>query len=269
MFAIGRCADCDAPVCGEADCSDRIEGRFLCSRCASPKRRVEREARAQEQQAEVDRANAAEQVLAEKLIASYDEEKGKFLAAVEELPDSVERLVLAVAHTSQVNGSELWSCQNPDVLSSLFPDLWPSRDAVKASDSNPPWDATLIARWFAERARAMGVPFAGRRALWWMPTFRTLRHGWVFVSPERSTPEGEQKQTRNLRIFVNKDGRLYRESSPLDPSPSRRRALRANNLAEGGQFAGGGLVQMVEMLDLSDRCCQIPPAPRRAGRLLI
>ena len=256
MFAIGRCADCEAPVCGEFDCSERLGGKFLCKACANARRQAEQRARwvREAPQREAEEARRAA------LLANFNDQReayaaqcATFKARVATVLDEDERLVVAVAHT--FDGAKPGpSCTNPEVLAELFPRLWPTTDRVKLGAKTQPWDSWQLAGWFARRALARGVPFAhsGRGGeLWWTSRRMKPRKGWVFPSAEiHSFPSYQEKPDVHLAVFVSKEGDLY------------RRVFSVEKPATGGSLHGGALTKMAALLGLHEEALALPPPPK-------
>lgn len=147
-FAVGRCAECQMPVC--VDCSKRVDGRRLCTRHATAAiAEATKQRRAAEHQAELQRAAAASQKLAE--------EKQR----LQRIADPFERLCVALQRLTHiyVQGiTHVRSSLSGTLLTEICPELWPSPPAESDWQTEPPWNGDDVARWFARRAQKDKIP---------------------------------------------------------------------------------------------------------------
>jgi hypothetical protein len=170
-YAIGQCADCGTPVCGMDECSSRVEGSLLCPSHAAL-RRQEQVARQYERGAPARAAAIAELELRVAVFQDkarmHEADRARLRVHLRSQGDENAEVVTALALTCVVDREQV-RCVDPRFLHESFSRYWDSEEAVTASFDRPrpPWDSDSLARWFATRATAAGVPFStpGGRAM--------------------------------------------------------------------------------------------------------
>jgi hypothetical protein len=199
-FAVGRCAECDKPVC--ADCSKRVNGVRLCVTCAQ----------SQQYEASTRRLNAAAQ------------RRVDTRQALRLIEDPYERLCVALKELTHKRPAGAFENNGRsglpgDLLAEICPELWETPPVISDLENDPPWDGADIARWFAGRAEKSNIqpkesyePGTVSRTLFGGRTRDAALPCWRFVSGSTHVDAGENP--RRADAFVLVDGRLVQGSGP-------------------------------------------------------
>jgi hypothetical protein len=210
MFAIGACVECGSPLCGQHGVMR--EGRLLCGPHA---------------QKAADAANAlattAQQQREDEWRAATAEWEAHAVAALNAIPDPVERLVRAVVEIRAAQTS---------ALQRMIPKKWKDRE---------------IADWFLRAVR--GRPTHPKMLVYEKGLFGTRerrRPGWNFSQGSRSEKQYPHGHRQLGSIAVMQDGRIYYDRS-FEPD-------------RDDGFSEKALAEMVKLARLKP--LQLPPRPK-------
>jgi hypothetical protein len=229
-FAIGKCRECAAPVCG--DHSRLVEDERLCRACAGRRdatlrARAEMERQEEERRAEKKRAARAD--------------------AIRAIADPIERFVVVMG--MQQLGSVPSIMPRAKFLVGRWEaavlELCPER---RGADGRLAYDSGAVARWFVERASAGRLesttfePVVEKKGF--LRGERSVRQppvkAWLFPEAVNTSHRGESGPAGAL--FILEDGRIF--------GPDNYGGMR-----ERSDLPPAVLVKMASMLGLK------PPAP--------
>lgn len=220
-YAIGACAECERPICG--DHSSLVGGKRLCDSCGG---RVL--AQAAELQRREDEARSAQQAEATRAAreAALDD--------VRRREDPTERLLRALWLFSESNpGSPdrdpaTHQCDE-EALRDLLPDLF-QPDVPISLGTKPPWDSKAVAAWFAARSTIPPHPKAVAVS---RPGVLGSQVKWV---PGWSLPGGSTLFDGKLQTFCDASVTASGELLPLID----RDGLNGHALRQIAQMCGLG-----------------------------
>lgn len=267
MFAVGRCTECDAPVCGHPGCSEHAGLLLLCRTHADRRRRAHG--------AEQSRYAAGARVIAEErrgatlqsLWQSWLEQRKRLIHVLSKIPDPTERLLGALNHcTVKPQRGMPDGCVDRSLLAESFGELWSSADEVDLLAESQPWDSGIIARWFARRALGANLPYIRSGYGVWYPQRigvgfgKRPRKGWWAGTSTRPPFLSTKYDAApyHFPIFVERDGQRWTHS--LQTFKGER--ILDFEGERGGEFSGSSLVEMAQRFGLDDPSVRLPPPPR-------